>query len=295
VSGSVALVDPTAYHQSNLLNASAGLVSNATFAGGSYGTNALGGTRAPDIVGVLKVDQAWGVFQLSAAAHNNHAAYYGGTEATGHPDDKWGWAVQAGLQIKNIPTGAGDTINLQAVYTDGASRYNFQSLVGQNFAMFGGTNLTGAYQSVGLAAVVDGVYANGTGIATAQTWGMRGAWNHNFDPYWSGAIYGAYAQLEYGNNGAALICGAIGGLGAVTSLVTNCNPNFNIGQVGGIIRWTPVKNLTFSADVTYSMLDQKHVGVLVAPAQAGVAKPAATYQLKDQDTVSMLLRAQRNF
>jgi hypothetical protein len=43
------------------------------------------------------------------------------------------------------------------------------------------------------------------------------------------------------------------------------------------------------------MLDQKHVGVLAAPAQAGVAKPAATYQLKDQDTVSMLVRAQRNF
>ena len=85
----------------------------------AYGTNALGGTRAPDIIGVLKVDQAWGVFQLSADAHNNHAAYYGGTETTGHPADKWGWAVQAGLQIKNIPTGAGDTINLQAVYTDG--------------------------------------------------------------------------------------------------------------------------------------------------------------------------------
>ena len=80
-----------------------------------------------------KVDQAWGVFQLSAAAHDNHAAYYGMTEVTGHPGDKWGWAVQAALQIKNIPTGAGDTINLQAVYTDGASRYNFQSLVSQNY------------------------------------------------------------------------------------------------------------------------------------------------------------------
>ncbi len=28
---------------------------------------------------------------------------------TGHPDDKWGWAVQLALSIKNIPTGAGDT------------------------------------------------------------------------------------------------------------------------------------------------------------------------------------------
>ena len=50
------------------------------------------------------------------------------TNSTGHPDDKWGWAVQGALQIKNIPTGAGDTLNIQAVYTDGATRYNFQSL-----------------------------------------------------------------------------------------------------------------------------------------------------------------------
>ena len=77
VSASIALEDPTAYHQSNLLNLGAALVTGADFAGGSFGPNALGGTRAPDIVGVLKVDQAWGVFQLSAGAHNNHAAYYG--------------------------------------------------------------------------------------------------------------------------------------------------------------------------------------------------------------------------
>ena len=35
--------------------------------------------------------------------------------------------------------------------------------------------------------------------------------------------------------------------------------------------------------------------MVIAPALAGVAKPAGTYQIKDQDTVSMLLRAQRNF
>ena len=39
------------------------------------------------------------------------------------------------------------------------SRRNFQSLVAQNFVMFGGTNVPGAYQSVGLAAVADGVFA----------------------------------------------------------------------------------------------------------------------------------------
>jgi hypothetical protein len=204
--------------------------------------------------------------------------------------------VQAALQIKNIPTGVGDTINLQAVYTDGASRYNFQSLVSQNYVMFGGTNVPGAYQSVGLAGVADGVFAPGGGIAKAQTWGMRGAFNHNFSPYWSGAIYGAYAQLKYGNGGAALVCTAIAGIGAATAGITNCDPNFNIAQVGGIIRWTPVKNLTFSADVVYTMLDQKFAGTITPTAAFNApAKPAATYELRDQSTVTALVRAQRNF
>jgi hypothetical protein len=53
---------------------------------------------------------------------------------------------------------------------------------------------------------------------------MRGAFNHNFDPYWSGAIYGAYAQLKYGNGGAALACAALAGVVGIT----NCNPDFNV-------------------------------------------------------------------
>jgi len=293
VSGTLALVDPTAYNQSNLINASAGLITASSFGTGGFGLNDLGGTRAPDIIGRIKVDQAWGIFQLSAVAHNNHAAYYGGTEPTGHPDDKWGWAVQGALQIKNIPTGAGDTINLQAVYTDGATRYNLSSLVPQNFAMFGGSNV--AYQSVGIAAAADGIFAAGTGIDTVQTWGMRGAFNHNWDPYWNSALYGAYAQVNYKAAGTALICNAIAGLGAATAGITSCNPDFNIAQIGFITRWTPVKNLTFSADVAYTRLDQKFAGTVVAGPFAGTAKPAATYELKDQDTVSMLFRAQRNF
>jgi hypothetical protein len=66
-------------------------------------------------------------------------------------------------------------------------------------------------------------------------------------------------------------------------------------SIGVITRWTPVKNLTFSADVTYSMLDQKYSGAIASPAVAGTAKPAAFYELKDQNTVSPLIRAQRNF
>jgi len=35
--------------------------------------------------------------------------------------------------------------------------------------------------------------------------------------------------------------------------------------------------------------------LVALPAQPAIGKPAAVYELKDQDTVSMLVRAQRNF
>jgi hypothetical protein len=294
VSATISAQDPTVYYTTAITNTNFATV--AGLATGVYGANSIGGYWAPDIVGQVRIDQAWGLFQLSAAAHNNHAGYYGLTEPTGHPGDEWGWAVQGALQIKNIPTGPGDVINLQAVYTDGASRYNFQSLVPTAFAMYGSTGAIGAYQSLGIAGVADTVYGTIGGVNTSQqsvtTWGLRGAYTHNWDAYWNTAIYGAYAQLNYNGTGAALVCA---NLLATMTVGSTCNPDFAISQIGLITRWTPVKGLTFSADVTYSHLDQKHSGGFVLPAQTAIAKPAAVYEAKDQNTIQMLLRAQRNF
>ena len=80
----------------------------------------------------------------------------------------------------------------------------------------------------------------------------------------------------------------------MTAGVTSCDPDYNIAQLGVITRWTPVKNLTFSGDLTYTHLDQKYAGT-VTTASASIGKPAAVYELKDQNTLLMLLRAQRNF
>jgi hypothetical protein len=290
VSATISAQDQTAYFTTNIWN-----TSGATAAGivtGNYGAQDIGGTRAPDIVGKVVVDQAWGLFQVMAAAHNNQPGYYGATEATGHPDDKWGFAVGAALSIKNIPTGPGDSLNVQAVYTDGATRYNFHSLATTSFAMYGSAGLAGAYQSLGIAGVADAVYGVGTGLETVKTWGLRGAFNHNWDPYWSSSLYGAYAQAKYSGAGSALVCANITPLLVAGS---SCNPDFNIAQLGLVTRWTPVKGFSLSADVTYHRLDQKYSGAIAAPVVAAAAKPAAVYELKDQNTVSMLIRAQRNF
>jgi len=295
VSASVALNDTTQYLTTSVTN-----LSGATAAGlitGVYGTNNVAGTRAPDVVGQVKIDQAWGLAQFMVAGHDNHAAYYGATESTGHPGDLYGFAVGGALEIKNIPTGAGDVLNVQAVYTDGASRYNFQSLIGNNASMYGGTGLPGAYQSLAIAGVSDVVYtgtspANGSSLEAVKSWGMRGGFTHNWNPYWASGIYGAYAQLQYGANGTAAICA---NMVTMLGFVGTCNPNFNLAVIGFNTIWTPVKNLAFTADVNFTEVDQKYSGTIVAPINAGVAKPAAVYQLKDQGAVSALLRVQRNF
>ena len=81
-----------------------------------------------------------------------------------------------------------------------------------------------------------------------------------------------------------------------------CNPDFNIAQVGFVIRWTPVKNLTFSGEVMGTALDQKNTGTISSPNASpnnnlvGATKPAAAvYELKDQNTVTFGVRAQRVF
>jgi hypothetical protein len=73
----------------------------------------------------------------------------------------------------------------------------------------------------------------------------------------------------------------------------SCNPNYNVSQLGVVTRWTPVKNLTFSAEAMWFHLDQSFTGTSVLAAAA--PKPTLAYEFKNQDTVSFNVRAQRNF
>ncbi len=292
ISFNIGVQDPTQYYQAGVNN----LAVPGAF---GYGTSDYAGTSYPDIVAMVRVDQAWGLFQASVAAHNNHMAYYSptGIETNGHADDKWGWAGQLALSIKNIPTGAGDTINVQGVYTNGATRYNIQDLTQAGATtMYGNTGLAGAYQSLGIGFAPDSVFVTGGSQQLVSTWGFRGAYTHNWDPYWNTSIYGAYAGIRFTDTAKAAMCG-VGGT-VITALgagVTSCNPDYNIAQAGIITRWTPVKNLTFSADLTWQHLDQKYTGTTGAGASAAVGKPVGVYELKDQDNVTLLLRAQRNW
>jgi hypothetical protein len=317
VSGSIGLDDPVVFNRTSVYNLALGVGAGGT------GTNAYAGVHAPDIVGNIRVDQAWGLFQISAAAHEVSGSYNtlgaGGvptnlSEISGHPETKWGGAVMAALQIKNIPTGAGDDIKIDASYAKGDTKMVIATDgTSPSFAMFSGSGF--GYQSVGFGATTDGVYLPGAagtgGIKLTTAWGVRGAFNHNWSPYWSTSLFGSYSSVRYdgGANDNILGAGTTSAKGAycaafaashpgqaaVGNQVGNytCNPDYNVSQLGLITRWNPVKNLTFSAEVMWFHLDQKMAGSSVFTATA--PKPNALYEFKDQDTISLQVRAQRNF
>ncbi|WP_426441298.1 porin [Bradyrhizobium genosp. P] len=295
ITASISAQDQTAQIQAGVWNVSA--ASAAGIASGVFGGSDYAGAIAPDIVGQFRVDQSWGLFQASVAAHDNHAAYYGGTELTGHPDDKWGWAGQLGLSIKNIPTGTGDSINVSGVYTNGASRYNFNQEMVSNFARYGNTSLAGAYQSIGIGGVSDTVFVAGSGQELTTTYGINGAFNHNWDPHWYSSIFGALGAVRYNSTAKSYICGAFVANLALSGGAAGCNPDFDYAVVGTKTAWTPVKGLTFAAELDYSRLHQNFASgsTVGLPAQAGIGKPGAVYALKDQDSFGVEFLVQRNF
>ena len=225
------------------------------------------GAYMPDVVGVLRLDQAWGSAQISAALHDASGAYYTGGAPVGHPGDKFGWGVQAGVAI-NLPFAAGDKLFLQAGYAEGFTGANTQS---GGFAMTkGGTT--------GVGFITDSVYTNGGGIELTKSMSALAGAEHFWAPNLKTSVYGGYVKIDYNANATAafatVVCPAIGVAAA------NCNPDFNYWQVGSRTQWTPVRNFDLGVEVLYTKLNTAFGG------QAGYA---------NQDTWSGLFRVQRNF
>lgn len=312
VSATLGLEDPSVYDRTSLYNLSVGLnaVGTSSFA--------YGGTNAPDIKGNIRVDQAWGLVQFSAGAHEVNASYNvlgPGAAPTalsvlsGHPDSKWGGAVMAALNIKNLPTGAGDDFKIDTSYAKGLTKNVIATAAASpSFAMFGGSSR--AYQSVGFGATTDAVFlpvaSGGTGdLKLTDAWGVRGSFTHNWDPHWNSSVFGGASWVHY--DGSATDIATAKGQYCFQYMTSNrltaatsspdfrCNPDFAVFQIGFNTRWTPVKNLTFSGEFVYTHLDQNMDGLATVPAAAAIGKPAAVYQLKDQNTYQVLLRAQRNW
>jgi hypothetical protein len=310
VSGSIGLDDPTVFNRTAVYNTSLGI------SAAGVSSNTYAGVHMPDVVGNIRVDQAWGLFQLSGALHEVDASYYalssGGvptalSQLSGHPETKYGGSVMAALQIKNIPTGAGDDIKFDASWAKGDTKNVIStSAASPNFFMMGGVpGQFGPANSIGFGATTDGIYTpvgllgNTDGsIHLTTSYGVRGAFNHNWDPYWSSSLFGGWGWVKYDGTAQANYCAAFIASNPGNALIQNggtvgCNPNYSMSMLGVVTRWTPVKNLTLSAETIWAHLNTGFSGSAVL--SPGAPIPLATYSFKNQDTVSFNVRIQRNF
>jgi hypothetical protein len=265
------------------------------------GTSSLDneGWKFPDVVGSLRVDQAWGYAQVAAALHDASGGYYqtGGTalatgiQNNGHPGDAWGWAVTGGFTLNDVLGMKGDTFGMQAAYSVGASGYPTRAT--------GASQIYGGNMSAGFAWVTDGVFssagANGS-IQLTSVWSINGAYQHLWNSRWRTSIYGGYVAVDYGG-GTAIICpaGAGGGTIAAVALtgVSNCNPNSSWWQIASRTQWNPHPDLDIGVDVALSHLNTAFAGT--ATLAANGARPGGVYTISDQDVVSVFFRIQRNF
>ena len=289
--------------------------------GGNNGAGAYGGFQAPDVVGNLRVDQAWGSAQIMAAYHDVNPAYYGINAATslgatqastitgGPSDHKAGWAVGGGFKLNTpwllnwLGSGAGDYIQTQVTYSQGALKYIFQTPNSNH-----GIN-DGSQASFGVLA--DGVYngilgATGvlapTDVELTTAWNVNAAYEHFWSPRWRTSLYGGYAQVSYGSAATNFLCTGTNIAPAVGANV-GCDMNWNTWWAGSRTQWNVTKDFYMGIDVMYSKIQSANAGSgLVTNGVPGVIVPnrallvgGGTAVAEDMDNWSFRFRVHRDF
>jgi hypothetical protein len=292
-------------HLTQNLNGVAGV--SALAIGANTATYDNKGWTVPDVVGALRIDQAWGYAQIAAALHDASAGYYtsavgdpcgagANCNTLGHPGDEYGFAVTGGFTLNDVLGLKGDQFGMQAAYSQGAAGY----VTGAK-----GVWINYSGNSAAFALTNDGVYVAGSGIERTTVWGINGFFQHFWNPRWRSSIYGGRVETDYNSNAKTMYCTA-GGLGvtagvnagAVSGIATGagsaatCNPNSSWWQIGSRTQWNPHPDLDIGLDVLYTRLSSAFNGAAITAA-SGANPSGAT--VSDQDVVSVMFRVQRNF
>ncbi|MCO5086832.1 MAG: porin [Methylobacteriaceae bacterium] len=216
------------------------------------------GTRMPDIVANLRVDQPWGSAQLSGAIHRVGVGEYGTANLVGLPvntlynkSDSLGFAVQGGVKF-NLPMLApGDNLWLQATYAKGAVGYTN----GSNFAFVNGVYSSTNY-GVGIARVSSGngwnmvtdgdcVWTYGGTCDKSTAFALTGVFTHFWTPTLRSWIGASYYSVKYSDNAINPIPQALAiGQASFISGVTNYREIDLLVGLG----WSPIRGFTIGTE-----------------------------------------------
>jgi hypothetical protein len=272
----------------------------------NLGGSAAGTASRPDIVGNLRVDQAWGSFQIMGALHDVSAAYTGGAASSvfnGHPDDKWGWAVGGGIRINTPWISAGDYFQTQIGYAEGATKYTSNSSCGGGgFCTFVagsdfGFGLAGDGNFIGSTAA-GGVAFTPSAISLTTSWSVFASYEHFWTPALRTSLYGSYFDLSRSAAGNAAVCGSLL-TSAQLATGMQCDADWSMWTIGSRSQWNITKDFYVGVDVIYSKLNTATInnGALFAPSAAvnwTGRPPGSTVNTADQDAVSVTWRVHRD-
>jgi hypothetical protein len=267
---------------------------------GNDPTSSAHGQSHPDPWISLRVSQAWGRASVAVIGHKNAATYYTGTPAScvqtgttlcGYPDDKWGFAVVSGIEIKLDALSPGSRIGGYVTYGQGASRITRNSQTSPG--LFGSGN------QIAFGVLTDAAYINGSNLELTTTWAAGGGFEYFWTRNFSSTIYGGYTRTEYNNNVVAgrWFCGGSGATAQAFTVsgAVACDPSYSLWQVGTHHDWFPVPGLRFAVDVLYTGIESAFAGQTVTLGKAQGARPTGAYTAKDLGIVSVAFRAQRSW
>ena len=290
-------------------------------ASNTFGGQAVGDQGAfsmPDIVGSLRVDQAWGSAQVSAAVHQVRGGWYG-NNSTGAgatvlgvnsqftaPADAYGFAVDAGI-IVNLPWAKGDRFYVEGAYSEGAPSYaGWSGGVQGGFAQFQRFNGRNAFNGYAFESIFGTLAATGgtTGHQLTTAWTIGAGIEHYWTPALRSSVFGNYTSTSFNDTAKTLFCSSpqspirtVGGA-APTGLAAlpGCNPDFNVWNVGTRTIWNPVPNLDIGLEVMYTKLENKHdAGLIAMNFAGGGGRAVGLYAPSSENVFSGLFRIQRNF
>jgi hypothetical protein len=227
-----------------------------------------GGSRVPEIIGNIRLDQPWGAAQLSAAAHQVDSSLFGASALTTPPTASAFPALTSNSFGFAIPPG--DKLWLQAAYEKGAFgyiagnnlAYSYGSVNQNRFPGSGGTPLD--YGDGGNPQVNSDCVFTGSGACERQSgWDITGAYKHYWLPILSSAVFGSYLEVHYPAN----VLNGFGGAVGVS--------NLKEGRVGTNLVWTPLKGFDIGAEFMYVHLNEtRPVGLAPNSALTAAGLPA---------------------
>ena len=284
----------------------------------SYGyVDVIQRERLPDFVGALRLDQAWGSAQVSAATHElnvgNLSAVSGQPAGNiAHTNNVQGWAVQGGLKVNAPFIAPGDALYLQGAYGEGAQLYTGYSSFSGSYSPNAATIQGQKFNQFFTDATVNPFTGQ---LQKSESFTVVGSYLHYWTPEWRSAVFASYGEMAFSRNARAA-------QGVVNTLISPSNalavgvPGtrfYNLSEAlrdtyqvvaGASLIWSPVKDLDIGVEGYYTQIGVKKGRVIdkdkspTAYSAAGIANINAggAVRTATQDSVSSVrLRVQRDF